>query len=1467
MVFVYGHYEDELSANTYDASGNTWNTNNEVVAGDLWGGYLNYNYPWGVVQDSCRNLHLIYVNNAGSLHYRLRTSGLAGTWSTITNSVTGLTSHRRAALSRDSSDNLYLFYDKNDNKIYCRKYNGLTWGAEQNVKTDATPIVSAISCYEVMSSGRIGLTWEEGAASPYNVVFQEYDGGASLVPVVCNGSGASNVAATNAMLNGLLTSTGTAQTAVWVFWGDNDGGTAPIAWDHAVDFGARTQGEAMAYSACGLNPNGVYYYRFYAENANGGTWASSSESFNTLLDMTRFSCRMMISFTNYNRAEPLTNFPALVTLGANLTGFGYTQFVSSAGGDLRFTDATTSSALNYEVENWTTNTNSYVWVQVPVFTNNCHIWAYWGNPVATNPPACTTNGATWDTYYKGVWHMAQTNALDSTTNRHHGQAQGSVTLVSTGLVDGANEFDADVDYVAVADSADFTLSGDYTVSALILSHALADWEIFMGTYCNLGLGFVFGLRDNVNNTLSFRDSAGWQLSTLAIPDWEWKYVAYTRQGTNGIFFVDGTNAATIATAAAGTDGKDLYLGGGGAGYPAYKFDGLIDEARISWCRRSTNWIWAECRNMASNSWFNSYSTVESLLRVRNLAATGITWSNATMRGEILNTGGTNPDVFVCWGTNDYGTAGTGSWEHTESLGNGYGAWATFETNITGLISNTLYYYRCYVTNSTGEDWGNPAKSFRSSGAPAISNRMATSISQTAATLNGYLACGPADVTFYWGLSDGVETPGSWANTSAVGSAKAGWVSTTVTVLAGGTYYYRCYATNEYGFDWANDTTNFATLPALLRLNANASSFMEPGGTVTVTARLDVTAVSNVTVNFSFEGTASSNVDYAMSATSITIAAGNPAGTIVLTGIDDSDLESAETVTVRIASVVAAEARQPNSATITLYSEDPQITNTGATSVTATNATLNGNFVYGYTGTVYVFWGDADGGTNQASWGNTNNLGPRSEGAFSIAVSNLWANKTYYYRCYVTNDWHIDWADSTTNFTTPAPNVTIGDATVTEGNSGTTNLTFALTLSAQSATNVWVVYATADGTAVAGTDYTAANGLVLCSAGETTKTVTVTAIGDTLNEWPSEFFYLNATSATNGVISRNGVGTITDDDSGMSEWARRMRISFTNYNRTEPLTNFPALVVFKTSLTGFSYSQFASTNGYDLRFTDATTTNPLNYEIESWATNTNSYVWVQVPIFTNNCHIWAYWGNADATSVLPCTTNGATWSSSHLAVWHLHTTNAASRFPDSTTNQFGGINSGCANVSGQIAGAQSFIDGSSDINITGIAHAGGANSNRNYTFSYWLKTTTTWNYARLTYIVTGPLIMDITTSGTQIRYHDGTWRTPYGTNLNDGAWHHVAIVLNGASSLGAIYEDGVAMGTGIAYAPKDIGGDACMGSGGGCDYVGFMDEARVETVARSSNWVWACWLNAASNAYFNTYGDGFANTYPTVFVWR
>ena len=67
---------------------------------------------------------------------------------------------------------------------------------------------------------------------------------------------------------------------------------------------------------------------------------------------------------------------------------------------------------------------------------------------------------------------------------------------------------------------------------------------------------------------------------------------------------------------------------------------------------------------------------------------------------------------------------------------------------------------------------------------------------------------------------------------------------------------------------------------------------------------------------------------------------------------------------------------------------------------------------------------------------------------------------------------------------------IGNVSVTEGDSGTTPATFAVSLSAPSSDPVTLSYATADGTATAGTDYQATSGTLSFSPGQTTLYVSV-----------------------------------------------------------------------------------------------------------------------------------------------------------------------------------------------------------------------------------------------------------------------------------------------------------------------------------------------------------------------------------------
>src|SRR5207247_8485952 len=104
---------------------------------------------------------------------------------------------------------------------------------------------------------------------------------------------------------------------------------------------------------------------------------------------------------------------------------------------------------------------------------------------------------------------------------------------------------------------------------------------------------------------------------------------------------------------------------------------------------------------------------------------------------------------------------------------------------------------------------------------------------------------------------------------------------------------------------------------------------------------------------------------------------------------------------------------------------------------------------------------------------------------------------------------------------------------TEGSSGTTSFTFTVSLSAAYDVPVTVGYATANGTATAGSDYQVASGTLAIPAGQTSGTITVLVNGDRLGE-PNEAFSVTLSNLNYGVIAdAQGVGTILDDEPRIS----------------------------------------------------------------------------------------------------------------------------------------------------------------------------------------------------------------------------------------------------------------------------------------------------------------------------------------------
>src|ERR1044072_12129 len=110
-----------------------------------------------------------------------------------------------------------------------------------------------------------------------------------------------------------------------------------------------------------------------------------------------------------------------------------------------------------------------------------------------------------------------------------------------------------------------------------------------------------------------------------------------------------------------------------------------------------------------------------------------------------------------------------------------------------------------------------------------------------------------------------------------------------------------------------------------------------------------------------------------------------------------------------------------------------------------------------------------------------------------------------------------------------PSLSVREAVVVEGNSGTTQATFVVVLSAASLQSVSFSFATANDTATAGSDYVATSGASSFAPGEVEKPVVVLVNGDTVDERQETFFLDISNFPTATVSSKRGTGFINDDD--------------------------------------------------------------------------------------------------------------------------------------------------------------------------------------------------------------------------------------------------------------------------------------------------------------------------------------------------
>jgi RHS repeat-associated protein len=319
-------------------------------------------------------------------------------------------------------------------------------------------------------------------------------------------------------------------------------------------------------------------------------------------------------------------------------------------------------------------------------------------------------------------------------------------------------------------------------------------------------------------------------------------------------------------------------------------------------------------------------------------------------------------------------------------------------------------------------------------------------------------------------------------------------------------------------------------------------------TATFTISLSNPSTETITIDYATaDGTATDGSDYTkIDKTTLTFAPGETSKTVNVTINGDTTFEADENFKLNLSDAVNATITT-TSATGTIANDDAvplPIISLAVTDADAAEPANPGQFTLTRTGISttdlmvnYTISGNATNGTDYQTISSTAtfltgsntatiDIKPTDDNIFegNETVILTLADGGTNYQLDTVKSGTVSIADNDTR-----PTISVNNISQSEGNNGTTNYGFNLTLSNPSVEIVTVKYDTADDTAFAGSDYTAATGTVTFNPGEITKTVNVGVTGDTSFE-ADETFKFNLSDAVNASITTTSVtGTIANDD--------------------------------------------------------------------------------------------------------------------------------------------------------------------------------------------------------------------------------------------------------------------------------------------------------------------------------------------------
>lgn len=397
-----------------------------------------------------------------------------------------------------------------------------------------------------------------------------------------------------------------------------------------------------------------------------------------------------------------------------------------------------------------------------------------------------------------------------------------------------------------------------------------------------------------------------------------------------------------------------------------------------------------------------------------------------------------------------------------------------------------------------------------------------------------------------------------------------------------------------------------------------------------------------------------------------------------------------------------------------------------------------------------------------------------------------------------------------------------------------------------------------------------------SSDPTTSDNTATATGTT-GSYTADMTGLSASTTYHvRAYAINSVGTSYGDDESFTtdaassgdwydnSWAHRVKVTVDHTKVGSTLTDFPVYLDLSTLPSGFFSN--VNSDGSDIRVTESDGTTECAVEVVAISTSgSTGEVHFKAPSLssTADTDFYIYYGNASASAYSVTATYGrnAVWSANYLFVAHLDSGTIA----DSTGINGDSTENGAASIAGIVGNAADYTTGSENTHWS-AATALCSGVEDAMTVSSVLKSTTTWGTAQRSMELQNQIFMlwfsGAGDQGPLIKQSGANHVANMGT-LTTNAWHHIAGVFDGSAGTLKAYADGTLNGTTSSLPSTidgtsggqdlNIGSDVSSGTSASQYFTGYIDEQRITSDAKSTDWLDAESSNLTGASTFYTVG--------------